>query len=489
MLEVSLKTNLDSADTYAKIYSDAVIDLKTVPVMYTCSISPNTIPEKVERNAFINSLPKSIDSSKVPAADVDGNINFKDAAAKVGAKFENLYSACDKSDLTRKGYEQLMENQKKSVSLITGSIQITPFSDKLLYDDSDGDTIPNIYDPYPDEPFDERFEIINDFNYEPSIDFVDEHYKNSQECFDTLNINDTIFKDGYYCNIMIMLSYMAYPHDFANADEIINNLLNIANGHPMDFEKDSNRNEEPQSLINASIALMHYFDKSGLPLTYSPPKTCELISSSCNNIDHLHRNLSYIMNCSEQILLDKQKVILSAKSNSEMKTICFDDKGADEDGSKCEIQDAENNIIPFHEISGYYCNYVQRDWQNTIGESFGSVVAEVTRNGNIYTMKYKYYFIDIYEWAIHYEKKKTLVSQLHNFHELGVAKEYLINGSFEGTLTWESNNTAYYSDIAKQIENTLKNFQGTESWNKSNEYNRFYSKINGHYNKKYILGA
>lgn len=483
------KTGYFANDTYAKIYSDAVIDLKTVPVMYTCSISPNTIPEKVERNAFINSLPKSIDSSKVPAADADGNIDFKNAAAKVGAKFENLYSACDKSDLTRNGYEQLMENQKKSVSLITGSIQITPFSDKLLYADSDGDTIPDIYDPYPEKAFDERFEIVNDFSYEPSVDFVDEHYKNSQECFDKLNVNDTILEDSYYCSLMIMISYMAYPHDDAVADEIINKFFNMVSGHPMDFEENSNRENEPESLANASIALMHYFDKNGLPFIYSSPKTCELISSSCNNIDHLHRNLSYIMHCSEQTLLDKQLIVFSTKSDSEMKTICFDDKGAEEGGSKCEIQDAENNVTPFHESPGYYCNYVQRDWQNTVGESFGSIVAEVTRNGDTYEMKYKYYFIDIYEWAIHYEKPKTMISELHLFHELGLAKEYLMHGSFEGTITWKSENTAYHPDVASQIENTLKKYQGNESWNKSNEYNRFYSKINGHYNKKYILGV
>ena len=111
---------------------------------------PYSIPKKVERNAFINSLPKSVDSSKVPSADADGNIDFKDAVDKIGLKFESLRSACDMFDLTHKGYEQLMSNQDMSVNLIIGAVQVTPFSDKVLYADNDNDGIPNKDDPYPE---------------------------------------------------------------------------------------------------------------------------------------------------------------------------------------------------------------------------------------------------------------------------------------------------------------------------------------------------
>ena len=142
---------------YARVYSDAISNIQSLSVMYTCSVSPNAIPSSVERNAFINSLPPSYDTSKVPAADSDGNVNFKDATVKVGAAsldkngnlvFKNLYNACDESDLTRKGYEQLTENMGTSKKLVWDSFQITPFSDKILYDDKDGDMIPDIYDPF-----------------------------------------------------------------------------------------------------------------------------------------------------------------------------------------------------------------------------------------------------------------------------------------------------------------------------------------------------
>lgn len=131
---------------------------------------PNTIPTNVERNAFINSLPPSYNVSMVPEADSDGNINFKEAAVAVGAAkydengnivFKSLFDACDVSEITRKGYDQLMENQKISDSLIISSIQITPFSDKILYADNDGDDIPNKLDASPDTAIDSNFKVIN----------------------------------------------------------------------------------------------------------------------------------------------------------------------------------------------------------------------------------------------------------------------------------------------------------------------------------------
>ena len=132
--------------------------LDTFTYFFSYSINPDTIPEKVERNAFINSLPPkySYNESLVPEADSDGNIDFKEAAVAVGAAkydefgnlmFETLYDACNISDITAKGYEQFM---KISDSVMYSDIQITPFSDKILYADNDGDDILNYKDKSPD---------------------------------------------------------------------------------------------------------------------------------------------------------------------------------------------------------------------------------------------------------------------------------------------------------------------------------------------------
>ena len=58
------------------------------------------------------------------------------------------------------------------------AVQVTHFSDKVLYADNDG--IPNKDDPYPDEPFDDRFEIANNFDYVPKVNFVETHYSHGK---------------------------------------------------------------------------------------------------------------------------------------------------------------------------------------------------------------------------------------------------------------------------------------------------------------------
>ena len=73
-----------------------------------------------------------------------------------------------------------MTNQDMSVNLIIGGVQVTPFSDKILYADNDNDGIPNKDDPYPEESFDDRFEIVNDYRITPKVKFVEEEYIKSK---------------------------------------------------------------------------------------------------------------------------------------------------------------------------------------------------------------------------------------------------------------------------------------------------------------------
>ena len=439
---------------YARIYSDAVIDLMEIPVVYTSSVMPYSIPEKVERNAFINSLPKSVDSSKVPSADADGNIDFKDAVDKIGLKFESLRSACDIFDLTHKGYEQLMSNQDMSVNLIIGAVQVTPFSDKVLYADNDNNGIPNKDDPYLDEPFDDRFEIVNNFDYVPKVDFVEERYKRSQECYGgtTIPRSNEIEKkipSAYGSNILgLMASFASMDNKCSFADEIISDAL--GKKYNVDFYNHKERKNNSKSLDHAADALLHYFECSGEPVIYLENDICELISSSLNNLDHLHRNITRIMKCAESTIADNGTIILSAKSNSNIKATCFDSKGAEDGGVACGIN-TDPKSVSHHNSELIHCNYVHRDWQNTFGESFGSIVAEINRSGNKYTMNYKYYVIDLYEWAFHSDKN-PLSYIFHMYHEKGLSQEYIIQGGFEGTVTWSAGETAFYPNIINQIK-------------------------------------
>ena len=79
-------------------------------------------------------LTATYDKSKVPAADANGNISFKDAAVKIGAAyydengnlvFHSMLDACSYSELTRKGYEQYMKNRSTSERLISNLGRVT----------------------------------------------------------------------------------------------------------------------------------------------------------------------------------------------------------------------------------------------------------------------------------------------------------------------------------------------------------------------------
>ena len=145
------------------------------------------------------------------------NYNFKDAAVKVGAAtldgngnliFPSLYDACDMYDRTRLGFEQYMANKNISDMLISGAVKITPFSDKILYEDNDGDTIPNKNDSYPDEAFDDRFMIVNDNNFVPTIDFVEKHIQVGQQCAYTVFPSPADLAKKHFWVVCVLLVYL-----------------------------------------------------------------------------------------------------------------------------------------------------------------------------------------------------------------------------------------------------------------------------------------
>ena len=464
---------------FSKIYSDAIVDLTTIPAAYTCSVTPNSIPDMVNRNAFIYSL-NGIDTSIVPEADADGNINYKDAAVDMGLadydvngnlEFENYRDACESDEITLKGYEQLMSELRTSTRLILESVQITPFSEKIMFEDNDGDGLANKDDPYPDEPFDDRFEIVSDYSHEPTIDFVEKRYQNSQSCHDSLI--DTIPFAGTAACIVFAI---------ARDDTTLPKLLEkTVCDYPIDFGLNPERENNSQVISRACDAMRHYFSRSGNEVVYSESDTCELISSSVANLMHLFDNLNNTMRCAEKIVMDGNSIIISPKSDQKFKATCFTGTKDDEENTdivECNIN-TDNTGLKTHALSEY-CNYVHRDWQITVGEATGTIVAEIERNGDTFKMKYRYYFKDIYEWAYHYDKDPGDISAiLHGAHESGDAQEYLMQGYYEGYLSWTLNDKITDKTIAQQIFMTLAEKEDgigsnpSEKWTKSNEIERF----------------
>lgn len=436
---------------FSKIYSDAIVDLTTIPAAYTCSVTPNSIPDMVNRNAFINSL-NGMDASKVPEADADGNINYKDAAVDMGLadydtngnlEFENYRDACEVDELTLKGYEQLMSEMRTSTRLVLESVQITPFSEKLLYADNDGDGISDFYDPYPDEPFDERFEIVESLEHIPQVKFTEEHYQRSLDCYDSIEDVPELYAADDDLVALMFLSFLA------DNTEIPGYLFSF-----FYHDEELSISDCAGEMKHASEALSNYLYNKGKAITYDSSEMYEIISSSPMNKIHLMNNLNRAMKCSEEIVNDGNKICFSTTIDSQFKICCFDNKkGKEFPNGTCDIDEDE-----IQHSYAYYANEKHMDWQNTIGEALGGIVCLVERDKEHYTMTYFYHLSDIYEWAGH-DDTTALSSILHRYHEDGRAKDFLMNGCIKGVIEWD------YGDRfneTQDIEYILKNMQEVE---------------------------
>ena len=138
------------------------------------------------------------------------------------------------------------------------------------------------------------------------------------------------------------------------------------------------------------------------------------------------------MDCAESILIDGCNVCVSTTKDAGFKVCCFDNKNGEEfPNGTCDIKDDELQ----HGFGKYY-NAEHMDWQNTVGEAYGGIVCNISRDGNHFTMNYCYHLSDVYEWAEH-DDHTALSSSMHRLHEQGQAKEYLMNGSIYGAVEWD----------------------------------------------------
>ena len=222
---------------------------------------------------------------------------------------------------------------------------------------------------------------------------------------------------------------------------------------------------KPSYLEHSPRAFEHYFSGQGTPITYSQADICELISSSDYNIDHLMYNLTQAMQYSEQIAVENQSVYLTSNSDAGLKTTCFDDKG-----HNCNL--INGGIPNKHGITSEYCNAVHVDWQVTVGESFGAIRGYVEKNGDTYILHYRYYMSDIYEWTN--EGKLDIGTVLHFFHEIKWAKQFLINGYFEGTITWTEGQSATDWNVYNQLMDEMCEIEGDSRWNQSSRFYDYY---------------
>ena len=377
-----------SVRSFAKIYSDAIIDLNFLPVAYTGSLNANAIPERVERNAFINSLPKSYDKTKVPEADADGKIDYKDAAVKVGAAkldkngnllFPNFYDICDASELTRLGFEQYMRNKKISDMLVSGAIQIVPFSDKILYDDNDGDGIPNKDDPYPDEHFgsskNNKEQIV--FKLAHSIDDFEmptyiKAIKESEEMHEQEVVNErypvllkmpTYERYRYLTNLYILAGATwegAYIADLVllGWDGVCAALNLIPDVHFL-----GNRN-----INNAAYMLLYYNSRIGGTLAFDAK---DLVMNTIGGKQYFNDNIKKMKYAFENAVSPGKKQIITTTENAGLTGWAF-----------------KGGILEPNELDGWL----------SLNKCSSVITAECSFDGTTYNATVYYYIVDRYDF-------------------------------------------------------------------------------------------
>lgn len=421
---------------YARVYSDAITDIQSLSVMYTCSVSPNAIPSSVERNAFINSLPSSYDKSKVPAADSDGNVNFKDAAVKVGAAsldkngnlvFKNLYNACDESDLTRKGYEQLTKNMETSKKLVWDSFQITPFSDKILYNDDDGDGIPNKYDPLPDKPHHPGFAFVEsplhipklgDISYTRSTEYVKAHENELYE-----NLYKNRFPE-YWGKPEATARYVEYLNALYWSTRYLGNEANTIL-QLIDYYNEYHNYNIPGStppvihhdICTAAGLLYHYHTCYGG--TYEFDAT-EIVEESDSGSSCFHDIIYNLKTACETMMIEGRECIISTTDTAGFEAW----KGLDTD---------ENSVLSNHSLDIFLA----------LNKCTGSVVAKCTFDGKTYNAEVKYYVQDYYDfYEFNPDDGKNRVGLVTNDQYVllayfNKAKPFDVLGYYTTNISWE----------------------------------------------------
>ena len=98
----------------------------------------------------------------------------------------------------------------------------------------------------------------------------------------------------------------------------------------------------------------------------------------------------------------------------------------------CESFIASGNYLEDLANAGLHANTF-----TSINAADASIVCEVTRNGDQYTMNYNYYIVDYYDWD------KNIMEDLYNLNAYGYANNFLGIGETSGEMTWDAGSGDY----------------------------------------------
>lgn len=264
--------------------------------------------------------------------------------------------------------------------------------------DSDYDGILDNDDLKPFEVFDHLFEVTNYNNTEP-IDIYPINLKNQLDELNKLHGFDfptslTKFEDMTLLDSLFSeIGVFALP-----TAAIIADLTNLP-GKILD--------EDGGYMPNASKFLLHYCGNSGTDLNFDAD---EPIACTAAGREIFNKTMNRLIAEAEATLADGATVCVSTRANRNLYS----------------AEEVDYLLVNFYN----YSNPMEFDWDYSIGCGTTGIVAEITRNGHEYTMKFKYCIFDLYDWD------KEQEASLYYLNCKGKAKCFKSIGVYEDSFKW-----------------------------------------------------
>lgn len=322
---------------------------------------------------------------------------------------------------------------KSAMFSAISSKQVLPCYSDPTIPDSDGDGLTDNTDFEPLVSMDNRFMLIDETNYSnivPTIGWTDIHIKQGEKCS---NSNNSIFACGkavFVFDFFELLAEVGFTYPALPAFIALNDLID-AGDLLEDFEL--------LPSVKFSEFIEWYLYGDGCTKYLTSDEMYSLIQSSKANRQHYSNNLNELKNVAEEMIdtsnEQDDKIYISTSPTALFKAACY---------------------------KGNYCNGISHnkyddatalDWGYAVGEALCAMTAEVYKSGEKYCMKVKYYIVDNYEFAYHWEEFDGNIAWFdengHFLHEVGLAQEYKIIGLYEDFVTWEEGEILYPDDYAR----------------------------------------
>lgn len=303
------------------------------------------------------------------------------------------------------------------------NMEIVPCLSNPAERDTDGDGLIDSVDPEPLAVFDKRFYIMDNFDEEPVIDFVERHIARGVKCWGTKSVNVwTLFISVFFA-------------DTAVAGGVTSALPTFL------VQKDI---DDYSAMITPDFSrfLLYYLSIEGETLQLTSNEMYSIIFGQKSNEEHYWYNINQLMDAVEEIVMldgsSDERIYISTTSGNNFKCACYK-------GNNC------------HNHGLGYDDSMAANWGYAVGEALCAMTAEVYVSNNQYCMNVKYYLIDNYEFPVHWNSDDAvdpLDVQAHILHEQGRAKEYKIVGIYDTFVMWSKGENAGgdYADISIDTE-------------------------------------